>query len=70
MDSDDIWMNNKIKQLEYINEKKLDVIGSDIQLINENGKKVGIRKYSKVLRLTYYFKAAYVTHQYFYESQY
>ncbi len=48
MDSDDIWMNNKIKkQLEYINEKKLDVIGSDIQLINENGKKVGIRKYSK-----------------------
>ena len=36
MDSDDIWMNNKIKkQLEYINEKKLDVIGSDIQLINE-----------------------------------
>ena len=48
MDSDDIWLKNKIKkQLEYIIENRLDVIGSDVQLINENGKKVGIRKYSK-----------------------
>jgi len=46
IDADDIAMVNRLeKQLEVLKKENYDVVGSNIQLINEDGKEIGEKKY-------------------------
>jgi len=46
IDADDIAVENRLeKQLKVLQTGKYDVIGTNIQLINENGKEIGEKKY-------------------------
>lgn len=59
MDADDISINNRIeKQIKYMKENKLDICGSNIMFIDEEGKKIekeaiiieDIKKIKKILK--------------------
>ena len=43
MDSDDIACKNRLeKQVEFLNKnEEIDIVGSQVRLIDENGKKIG-----------------------------
>jgi len=48
MDADDIaWPERLEKQLNYLHEHSLDLVGSDLRLINERGDVLGVRSYPK-----------------------
>lgn len=48
IDSDDSWYSEKLsKQIKFIDENNIDVVGCDTNLINEDGISVGKRIYSK-----------------------
>lgn len=48
MDSDDVSYSNRLeKQLHFLQLNSLDIIGSDIRLIDENDTHLSIRKYPK-----------------------
>ena len=55
MDSDDISFKTRFEEQLKLIDVGFDVVGSGIELINSNGKKIGLRKYSneidKVIRI-------------------
>ncbi|EHR2371908.1 glycosyltransferase [Salmonella enterica] len=48
MDADDISLRDRlVKQINYIIKHNLDMVGTDIKLINSKGEDIGIRRYPK-----------------------
>ena len=59
MDADDISIKQRLEiQLKILKEKKLDLLGSFLELINEDGKNIGFRPYpiDKEIDNNIYFK--------------
>lgn len=55
MDSDDVaWPERLQRQLMYLNENRLDLVGCDLRLINSSGKTIGTRVYPKGLKINRY----------------
>lgn len=55
MDSDDIsWPNRLEKQLAYLEENGLDLVGCDLRLIDDSGRIIGTRIYPKGLKINRY----------------
>ena len=55
MDSDDVaWPDRLQRQLMYLNENRLDLVGCDLRLIDSSGKVIGTRVYPKGLKINRY----------------
>ena len=60
IDSDDIWKDDKLKlQISYLElNPEVSILGTDCELIDENGKKIGYRRYPKNIKLGFIFQSS------------